>query len=90
MIDAKVDCNTEVIEIRLRGTAPDFCAELAYLIRHVYFRLLEQSPLDAACMRELMGEIVSDESPVWLPDGKYEDAKEEGNTVPTKELMGHD
>ena len=75
MIDAKVDCNTEVIDIRFRGTVPDVCAELGYLIGNVYCRLLEQSPLAAACMRQLMGELVSDESPVWLPDDECEDAK---------------
>ena len=77
MIDAKVDCNTELVDIRFRGNVIDVSAELAYLIRDVYCRLLEQSPLAAAFMRKLMTELVSGESPVWLPDDEFEDVKEE-------------
>lgn len=75
MIDAKVNCNTDGIEIRVRGTVTDVSAELAYLIRGIYCSLLEQSPLAAAFMRKLMGELVNDESPVWLPYDECEDVK---------------
>ena len=78
MIDAKVDLNAERIDIQFRGTVPDVCVELGYLIGDVYCRLLEESPLAAAFMRKLMGELVNDGSPIWLPNDEFEDAKEEG------------
>ena len=78
MIDAKVDLNAERIDVQFRGTVPDVCAELGCLIGDVYCRLLDESPVAAAFMRKLMGELVNDESPVWLPDNELGDAKEEG------------
>lgn len=83
MIDAKIDFNAEHIDIQFRGTVPDVCAELGYLIGDVYCRLLEESPLAAAFMRKLMGELVNDESPVWLPYEECEDVKEEGEAGST-------
>ena len=77
MIDAKIDCDAEKIEVQLNGSVADICSKLGWLIGHVYSRCLAIDPKTAAGMRYLMVALVSDKSPVWIPDAEFGSAKEE-------------
>ena len=75
MIDAKIDYDAEKLEVRLKGSVVDLCSELGTLIGHVYCRCLAIDPMTADLMRHLMVALVSDESPVWIPDAEFGSAK---------------
>lgn len=75
MISAKIDCDARKLEVQLKGSIVDLCSDLGLLIGHVYCRLLEKDPQLADGMRHLMVALVSDESPVWIPDAEFGSAK---------------
>lgn len=68
MIEARIDIKTEEITVRFSGPVMDLCAELGYLVGHVYCRIKEKDAKAAAGMRALMAELMALDSPAWTSE----------------------